>query len=158
MVRLVHGQHVVGERADDSWHPPAKAGQRATVLAQGERLAVFQDAARQLLGGGNPDLADERKSDLDYRPGCPQPLEARGGIAQVVLTGEVHWRPHPRTFAATLALRLKVSVPWQDLNATLKGQAGLLHKTWLIAKVFQRPTSRLRASAPNSSMPRTSKT
>jgi hypothetical protein len=70
VVGLVHSEHVVREHANDARHPPAKPG-NAAVLAQCERTAVFQHAAGQLMRRRDPDLADDRKPDLDDRPARP---------------------------------------------------------------------------------------
>jgi hypothetical protein len=94
MVGLVHGEHVVGKRADDARHPPAKPCNAAAFLAQGEGLIVFQDAAGQLVIRRDPDLADDGKLDLDDRPNSFQPLDANGWVAEVVLIGEVQAQRH----------------------------------------------------------------
>jgi hypothetical protein len=95
VVRLVHGQHVVGHRADHGRHPPPHPG-NAAVLAQRERLAVLQDAARHVVRRRDPDLADDRKPGLDDRSERPQPLDAGGRIAKIGLTQEIHTPRHAR--------------------------------------------------------------
>ena len=89
VIRLVHRQHIVGERAQDARHPPPEPGDAAVVPAQGEGLAVFQDAIGQILRRRRPDLSDDREPHLDHLPRRSQPLDLGGGIAKIVLTGKV---------------------------------------------------------------------
>jgi hypothetical protein len=65
---------------------PAKG---VAVLAQSEGLIVSQDTAGSFIGRHDPDLADDRKLDLDHRSGCPQRFEPRGRVAEIVLVGVV---------------------------------------------------------------------
>ena len=94
VVGLVHGQHAVGERADEGRHPPAQPGNAAALLAQRERLAVLQDAGRRIVCGRDPDLADDREPGLDHRAQRPQSFDAGGGIAEKRLAGEIDLRRH----------------------------------------------------------------
>jgi hypothetical protein len=94
VVRLVHREHVVGERTQDTWHPPSKPGNRAAVLAQSEGLAVLQHVIGQLACSCDPDPADDRELDLDDRPGCPQPCDPGGRIAEKLLAGEIRSPDH----------------------------------------------------------------
>src|SRR5262249_21763289 len=91
---LVGCQHVAGERAQETGHPPAQAGWPATLPADGEGLAVLQDARGQLVRGGDPRSPDDRELHLDHRPGPPQPLDAGGGIAHEVLAVDIHVHGH----------------------------------------------------------------
>ena len=43
-----------------------------------------------------------RKPDLHNRPGCPEPLNPNGGIAKIILTGEIHSYRHGCPFALVL--------------------------------------------------------
>ena len=49
----------------------------------------FSTRLGQLLRRRDPDLADDREPDFDDRPGCPQPLDRGGGIAEILLAGEI---------------------------------------------------------------------
>lgn len=71
VVRFIHRQHVVGERADDTGHPPREP-EAATFLAQSKGLTVFQHAARRLVGRRDPHLPDDRKPCPDDGTGFPQ--------------------------------------------------------------------------------------
>src|SRR2546425_10178238 len=51
VIRLVHGQHVVGERADERRHPPPQPGKAAALLSQCECLAVYAAPYRGPRGG-----------------------------------------------------------------------------------------------------------
>jgi hypothetical protein len=64
VVRLVHGQHTVGERTDECRHPPAQPGRAAALLSQCECLAVLENAGRRVVCRRNPDLADDREPGL----------------------------------------------------------------------------------------------
>jgi len=64
VVRLVHGQHIVGERTDECRHPPAQAGNAAALFSQAERRAVLQHAGGRLVRRRDPDLADDREPGL----------------------------------------------------------------------------------------------
>ena len=93
MVRLIHRQHIIGERADERRHPPPQAG-GAAVLAQREHRAVLQHAGRRVVGGREPDFPDDREAGLDHRSARPQSLDAGGWIAEKLLTGEVNAHCH----------------------------------------------------------------
>ena len=99
VVRLVHGQHIVGKRAHERWHPPPQPGNAAVLLSQCECLAVLQHTGRQLVGGRDPDLANNWEPGRDDRAGCPQPFDAGGRIAEKRLTLEInphHHRSSPK--------------------------------------------------------------
>ena len=93
---IVHRQHAVGERADHPRHPPPQSGDRAVVLADRERFGVLQHPVRQRLRRCGPDLADDRKMHPHHRPLRAQPIERGGGIAKVVLAGEIGLKAHAR--------------------------------------------------------------
>src|SRR5262249_46284577 len=90
VVRFIHRQHVIGERSNDTWHPPSQPGKAAPFLAQGEGLTVFQHAAGRLICRRDPYFADYWKPGLNNRSGPPEPFNASGRIAKVFLTGEIH--------------------------------------------------------------------
>jgi len=59
MIRFVHREHICRKRADDGRHPPPESDDVAIVPAQGERLAIRQDALGQFLcrrRGSDPPL------------------------------------------------------------------------------------------------------
>jgi hypothetical protein len=94
VLRLVHGQHVVGEGRDEFGHPPAQAGERA-ILAQRENGAVLQHACGGFVCGRDPDLAYDRKPRCHHRATRAQCRNAVRGIAEERLAGEVDARCHP---------------------------------------------------------------
>jgi hypothetical protein len=97
MIRLVHRQHVVGERAQDAWHPPPEAGDDAIVSAQGKRFVVLQDPIGEILCCRRPYLTDNRELHLDHRACRSQLLDRGSGIAKIALTREVCAHASSRT-------------------------------------------------------------
>jgi hypothetical protein len=106
VIRLVHRQHIVGERAQDARHPPLESGDAAIVPAQGERLAVLQYPIGQILCCRRPNLPDNREPHFDHWACRSQLLDLGGGIAKIVLTGKVSahdWSLHvPRASCSGL--------------------------------------------------------
>jgi hypothetical protein len=94
VIRLVDGQHIFGKDTKYARHPPAHPGDGVILLAQGEYVIVLEHARGRLLCCGRPNLADHRQLDFDNRPGCPQSVERRGGVAKEILAGEVDAKRH----------------------------------------------------------------
>jgi hypothetical protein len=90
MVRLVHGQHIVGERTDECRHPPSQPGKAAALLAQRERRAVLQHAGYRVVCRRDPDFADDGEAGLDDRSTRPQLFYAGGRVPEERLTGEIN--------------------------------------------------------------------
>jgi hypothetical protein len=86
VIRLVHRQHVVGERAQDARHPPSESGDDAIVAPEGESFAVLQDPIGQVLCRCRPYLPDDRELHLYYRACRSQLLDRGSGIAKIALT------------------------------------------------------------------------
>ena len=64
VVRLVHRQHAVGQRAHDARHPPLQSRDIAIVLANGEGRGVLQHLIGKRLRRRRPDFADDRENAL----------------------------------------------------------------------------------------------
>src|SRR5262249_30678828 len=64
------------------------------LVAHGERGAVLEYARRHVLGGGDPDPADDRKRDVDHGARRLQPRDTGGRVAHEVLAGEVEAHRH----------------------------------------------------------------
>src|SRR5262249_22690442 len=56
--------------------------------------AVLQHAGRRLVGGRDPDLANDREPGRDHRSESSQPFDAGGRIAEKRLTREINPRRH----------------------------------------------------------------
>jgi hypothetical protein len=97
VIRLVHGQHVVGERADERRHPPPQPGNAAALPSQCECLAVLQHAGRRLVCRRDPDLANDREPGRDDRSESPQPFDAAGRIPEKRLIRKINPRCHRST-------------------------------------------------------------
>ncbi|MGY3561822.1 hypothetical protein ACVWXP_005091 [Bradyrhizobium sp. USDA 4463] len=94
MVRLVHGQHVVGDGPDQARHPPAQAGHVAIFLAQRKSRAVLEHLCGGVVSGRDPDVADEGKTRGDHGPLRPQGRNGLWRIAKEGLAGEIEARYH----------------------------------------------------------------
>jgi hypothetical protein len=89
VIRLVHRQHMIGEREQDPRHPPSETGDGAIVPADGEGFAVLQHPVGKILRGRRPNLADDREPHVNDRTRRTQFLDFRSGVAEIVLTGKV---------------------------------------------------------------------
>jgi len=89
MVRLVHRQHVVGDRSDQSRHPPRQSGRRPAFLAQRKRRAVLQHPCRRLIGRGDPHATYDRKFCCDGRTDRAELVNTGLRIAKESLAGEI---------------------------------------------------------------------
>src|SRR6516165_765974 len=90
VIRLVHRQHMVDERAQDARHPPWESGDAAIVPADGESLGVLQHSVGQILCRRGPNFPDDREPHLDHLPCRSEPLNLSNGIAKIALAGKIH--------------------------------------------------------------------
>jgi hypothetical protein len=69
-------------------HQNIRAASPLSLRIVNVRLSFSIRSAR-LLRRRVPDPADDRKPDLDDRAGCSEPLNRHGGIAVIILAGEI---------------------------------------------------------------------
>src|SRR5262245_27605890 len=118
MIGFVHRQHTDREGTYPARHPPAQAGGSA-VLAHRKAGTVLENAAGELAGCGDPGFANDRKAHPYDRTGCSEGLEPGGGIAQVVLTPEIHAQ-HDHVLLGASATRWKAdALPQRHQRATV---------------------------------------
>jgi len=123
VIGLVHGQHVVGDGPDQTRHPPAQTRHLAVFLAQREDRAVLQHLRGGIVGGGDPDVANEGETRCDHRTLRAQGRNGLGRIAKEGLAGEIEARCHRITGVVGGASTRWCAIPEaQGLEPALHGR------------------------------------